>query len=1170
MAAVRYYFTDNVLNIDCLELQRAGKPVKLQPQAFQVLAYLITHRQRVVPKSELFEQLWPERCVTDASLSSCIKVIRQALGDSGRAQRIIQTLHGYGYRFVAEVVEIDASSDEEAPPTSAITDVKPLAQTPQSAATTAPDLFAKEHKQVSVLCCALADMPVFAERLGEEALDQLMQAFFAVVQDVLQRYGGTVTQWLDSGFMALFGAPLSYEDHARRALLAALELEQRLEQGIADGAADGPTLSACIGLHTGAMIVASLDSEPQQPYAAAGETTRLAHYLQQQAPSGTLLISEAAYHLLQTEIRAEPWNTRLYRRRSEDQALPGAESKIKAYKVVGVTPRRTGVPRRNAHTLTPFVARERELAILHDRLSLVAEGQGQVVGIAGEPGIGKTRLLYEFHNDLNRKGMRYYQGGCLSYGSSTPYLPVLELFRQLCGINDKDHAEAITAKIVSCLKQAHLESAELVALLQQFVSLPTDHQTLAHLTLQARRQRTIKTLCQLVLHAHQDAPCVIALEDLHWIDASSEEWLVGLAAQLAGAAILLVATYRPGYKASWLEQSWATQLALPRLNRQAGIALVRSVPRAVIPSDELALDVVAKAEGNPFFLEELTWNLEADYAESLNIPDTVQAVLAARIDRLAPADKRLLQTSAVVGVQAPFTLLQALSDLSSTALEQGLLRLQAAEFLFETEVGLERSYHFKHALTQEVAYQSLLSRSKQQLHKKIACTLEEQFPASAATQPEILAHHYSEAGMSMEAIAYWQQAGRRAYEHSAHVEAISYINRGLAVLDDLADSEQRRRQELALQLTLGPVLMATKGYAAPEVEQTWTRARLLCEHTGKTSKKFQVLVGLWNFYWVSGQLQKALLTAQELLSLAEDQQDPGCLLRAHAALGEILFHTGQLPAARQHLAQGVELYHSLERHSHATESPSVACICYMAWVLWHLGYPDQARVHAEQALALARSLSHPFSLAIALSLTAELHQFYLETKTAEALSGEAIEVAREQEFPFWQGTAMVLRGWAWAVTGKPDEGIALLQQGISVFRSTRAEVQLSSWFGLLAEAYGNGERPEEGLRAVDEALRWVRTTGERYYEPELYRLRGQFFLQRGNAKQAEKDFLGGLQIARQHQARSWALRTVLDLAGLWQQQGRTEQAHKLLNEHYKEFTEGFDTPDLQRAKALLE
>ena len=1165
MAATHYYFADNILNINCLELYRAGNPVKLQPQAFQMLVYLITHRQRVVPKSELFEQLWPGRCVTDASLSSCIKAIRHAVGDSGRAQRIIQTLHGYGYRFVAEVTETDAPLKDEIQPMAPATPVKPIA----AIMTQSTDLFAKERKQVSVLCCALANRPEFAANLENEARDQLMQTFFGMAQEVLQHYGGTVTQWLDDSFVALFGAPLSYEDHARRALLAGLELEQRLKQGIADDTINQPTLSACIGLHTGAIIMANPDTKQQQAYTTVGETTRIAHYLQQQAPAGSLLISEAAYRLLQAEIQVEPWNSQRYGRRAEDQALADVESKINAYKVVRMAQQRSRIPRRNAHTLTPFVARERELATLQGSLSFVAEEQGQVVGIAGEPGIGKSRLLYEFHASLGHKGVRYYQGNCLSYGSSTPYLPILDLFRQICGISSGDDAATATDKIVACLQRVHLESPESIALLQQFVDLPADQHALAHLSLQARRERTLRYLCQLLLHADQGAPCVIVLEDLHWIDASSEEWLTEFTAQLAGAAILLVVTYRPGYRAPWLEQSWATQLALPRLTRQAGITLVRSVPRAATLSDHLIQNVAAKAGGNPLFLEELAWNLEENDTDSLSIPDTVQGVLAARIDRLAPADKRLLQTSAVIGVQVPFTLLQTLSDLPATELEQGLLRLQAAEFLFANNIGPERSYHFKHVLTQEVAYQSLLSRSKQQLHQTIANTLEKKFLNSIAAQPEILAHHYSEAGRHLEAIAYWQQAGRKAYERSAHVETIHYVNQGLAVLDDLADDEQRLRQELSLQLTLGPALMAAKGYAAPEVEQTWARARILCERTGKDSKKFQVLIGLWNFYWVRGRLPKALNTAQELLALAEEQQDPGCLLRAHAALGEILFHTGQLEDARQHLAQGVELYRSLERHSHATESPSVACLCYMSWVLWHLGYPDQARTHADQALTLARSLSHPFSLAIALSLTAELNQFSLHTTTADTLAEEAIELAREQGFPFWQGTAMVLRGWAWAATGEATAGIDLLQQGISVFQSTHAEVQLSSWFGLLAEAYDYAEQPEQGLKTVDEALHWITITGERYYEPELYRLRGRLFLQRGNAKQAEQAFLDGLNIAQQRQAKSWALRTAIDLASLWQRQKKTGPAYQLLDENYNAFTEGFDTPDLQRAKALM-
>lgn len=1111
---MRYVFGEFSLDTERFDLNCDGRPVRLQPKAFRVLAYLIEHRDRVVTKEELFAQCWPERVVGDAALNTTIRSIRRALGDSGRGEGAIQTLHKHGYRFVAEVIE---SVDEP-----------PAVPTAESDATeTPPAEFTREYKPVSVLCCTLSDSDEQPEPLEPEVMDQRMRAFFALTDRVLNQYGGTLLQRLEDGITVVFGAPLAQEDHSRRAVLAALQLQR-----LTGEATNGMALS--MGVHSGPVVVGGLDDEPGRPYVAASETTRLARRLQQQAAPGELLISETVHRILSRELRAEPVN----------------EGHPSAYRVHGVAARRAGVPQGDAFTPTLFVGRDRELGLLQDCLEQAREGRGRIVAVSGEPGIGKSRLLQEFRRGLGP--VCCYRGHCLPYASVASYLPVLELVRRICGIGSDDPPSTVADKIVAGLHRAGIDTPEAAALLLQLLDVPAETGALARLGPQAQRERSLAHLCELVLHAHPpgagppgagpDEPNVIVLEDLHWIDAFSEEWLKRLAERIAGVPVLLVLTHRSEYRPDWLASVRAVHLSLPPLTRQSSVELMRSLTSPL--SDELTRHIAERAAGNPFFLEELTRTVTATGAGQA-IPDTVQGVLAARIDRLASTDKRLLQIAAVIGTRVPLALWRAVGECTEGVLQQALEHLQRGEFLYETRPGTGRACVFKHALTREVAYRSLLRSTRQELHELTARLIEQRFADSVFGQPEVLAHHYTEAGIGRKAVACWQQAGRRAYERSAMPEAMHYVRKGLEGLRDLPcggpfDDDERTRLELRLLLTLGPALMAARGYADPQVYETWSRARVLCERIGDRSALFKALIGLWNYHWVRGQLVQAVATARELLNLAEIDREPVQLMRAHAALGEILFHTGQLREAGEHLEQGVAGYRGLIRHSHATDAPGVACLCYSAWALWHLGHPERALERTHEALALAREMEHPFSLAIALCLNAELHQFHLEDEATLELAGEGIELCREQGFPFWEGTALILQGWALARTGRTDEGIITLRSGLEIFRSTGAEVQLSSWYSLLAEAQGYAGQIEQGLRTVEQALSWADRTGERYYESEAYRLRGQLLRLRGDSESAEAAYRRALEIARRQQAGIRELRAAVDLAALWRPKNNPE------------------------------
>jgi predicted ATPase len=562
----------------------------------------------------------------------------------------------------------------------------------------------------------------------------------------------------------------------------------------------------------------------------------------------------------------------------------------------------------------------------------------------------------------------------------------------------------------------------------------------------------------------------------------------------------------------------------------------------------------------------------------------------ARLDRLGPA-KEIAQIGAICGREFTYEMLHAVSPFDEGALQRGLRQLVEAALLYQRGLPPQATYLFKHALIQDTAYQSLLKSTRQQYHQQIAQVLAEKFPETTEIQPELLAHHYTEASLIVQAIPYWQQAGQRASQRSANTEAISHLTKGLELLQPLPDTPERTQQELRLQLVLAGPLVATKGWAAPEAESLYTRALELCRQVGETPQLFWVLGGLFAFYTTRAEFKTAHEVAEQCLSLAQNAHNPIFLMWAHTVLGLSLFFLGEFALAREHWEEAIALYDLQQHRSYGTvQDPKVTCLSYAALGLWFLGYPDQALQRIHQALTLAQELSHPFSLAYALLWAAMLHQLRREVQAVQERAEAVIVLSTEQGFPYLLATGTISRGWTLAKKGQGEEGLLQIRQGLAARRATGSEVQRTHYLALLAEAYGNVGQGEEGFTALTEALATVDKTGERVYEAELYRLKGTLTLKqfrlRGsefgvpNAQspksgtpaeaEAEACFLKAIEIARQQSAKSLELRAVMSLARLWQHQGKKDEARQMLAEVYGWFTEGFDTKDLQEAKTLLE
>jgi predicted ATPase len=688
-------------------------------------------------------------------------------------------------------------------------------------------------------------------------------------------------------------------------------------------------------------------------------------------------------------------------------------------------------------------------------------------------------------------------------------------------------------------------------------------------------------------HAERQ-PVLFILEDLHWTDPSTLEFINLLLDQTPAASLLVLLTCRPHFQPAWHHRSYLTEITVNRLSPAQVEQIVTGMTNGKTFPAEVLQQIIAKTDGVPLFAEEMTKAILvsgqlkatdghyelAGCLQALVIPATLQDSLMARLDRLMTA-KVIAQLGATIGRQFSYALLQAVSQLDEMMLQHELGRLVKAEIVYQRGVPPQATYTFKHALIQDTAYQSLLKSTRQQYHQRTAQVLAEQFPETAETQPELLAHHYTEAGLIEQAIPYWQRAGENASNRSANVEAVSHFTIGIELLKTLPETPERTQHALTLHIALGAALLITKGQAAPEVEYAYTRARELCQQVGETPELVPVLFGLWRCYSVRPQLHTARELGETLLRLAQRTDDPALAVIAHNAFGATQVCLGALPTACQHLEEGIARYTPDQRRTpvfRLGHDLGVGCRAIAAVTFWLLGYPEQALARLHDALTLAHELSHAFSLAYARCLAAFVSQFLRDVPAVHDYAEAAVALATKQGFPFYVAWGTIMRGWALAMQGQGEEGMAQIRQGIAVWRATGAGLFVPYLYAVLADFYAHLDHPADGLQMLAEAHTLVEQHEERWWEAEIYRLRGVLLLRQPATPQAEAEawLQRALDVARRQEAKSLELRAVMSLARLWQQQGKRAEAHALLAPIYGWFTEGFDTADLQEARALLE
>lgn len=1053
-----------------------------------------------------------------------------------------------------------------------------------------------ERRQVTILHCNhnLGETVELFEVLEPGDRDLLLGRWATLCQEEFDRYQGTILSTSGPGLMVCFGYPLAFEDAAHRAVQAGL----RLLKGSARLTAEFPRLKGAelatwVAIHTGAAVVGeSVPDGGGEAVSILGEARSVAARLEPLAEPGTLIISETVHHLVQGFFECESLGR---------HTVKGLARPLELFRVLRKSPARTRIDAAGTSGLTPLIGRDLEVGLLQHRWQQAGEGIGQTVLLVGEAGIGKSRLVHIIKEHVGERtgdaGLpTVVEWRCSPFYQNSGLYPAIEFFERFLAPRPVDPPGLRLETLVGHLRSVGLDDPESISLLAEMLSIPRDEglYPVPNLGPQRLKERTAETLIDWVRACAERQPLLFVVEDLHWVDASTLEVLGQLIEQTAADQLLSVMTTRPDFMPPWVGRMHLTQVTLNRLSRQQIAELIRRKSGIVVLPPSLVDQIVDRTDGVPLFVEEFTRMVleagilrerEAEGEPSATssslvqaIPATLQDLLMARLDRM-DSRREVVQIASVLGREFSLDLLRAVAPLEEAELHQELAKLVQAEILFPRGRAPHASYLFKHALIQEAAYQSLLKSRRQQFHRDIARVLEEQLPEKARREPELLAHHHTEAGQVREALAYWEKAGRRAIEHSAHPEAIAHVSQGLSLLPSLEESPARDLQEFHLQLLLGVAVMAVEGYAAPRLTSIHGRARDLCVKLGAKEPLFQVMWGIWAWSFIRDELEFGAGLAREITELASTLGDPGYRMEAHFAVGCNAFYRGEFLTSRKECEHGLAL-HTPERGrfhcGYTGQDSGVTNQCYSACSLWYQGYPDQALRRVARAVALGRELDHPFSHAFAL-----YHDAFLEQQCRRALQTiEAAEtlrrLAEEQGFPFWAALGVLTRGTGLLLQGDHAGAIPCLRDGLKSLRATGAGIVVPHFTLWLAEAYGRAGRFDEASATLDEAESLAHAGKELFNEAELHRIRAELLMARPGhddpaiAAEAETCFGRALDTARRQRSRSLELRAATGLARLLHRQSRPAEARAILAPIYGGFTEGFDTSDLVDARALLD
>jgi class 3 adenylate cyclase/tetratricopeptide (TPR) repeat protein len=1039
---------------------------------------------------------------------------------------------------------------------------------------TAKSALEGERKQVTVLFADLkGSMELLAERDPEEARKILDPVLMRMIEAV-HRYEGTVNQIMGDGIMALFGAPLAHEDHAVRACYAALRMHEVMRRYTEElRRTQGVEVQIRVGINSGDVVVRSIGSDLQMDYTAVGQTTHLAARMEQLAPPGTTRLTEQTLRLVEGFVQVRSLGL---------VPVKGLAEALPIFELVGAAAARTRIQAAGARGLTKFVGRDGELDQLRQAAEQARHGRGQLVAVLGEPGVGKSRLFYEFSRSHRAEDWLVLEASSVSYGKATPFLPLADLLRAYFRIDDRDDIRSIRAKVTGVLLTLDRTLDDAVSAAMWLLDVLEPGDPFLALDPARRRQFAVDAVKRLLLRESAVQPLLLIFEDLHWIDAETQAVLDSLVESLPTAAMLLAVNYRPEYRHSWGSKTYYRQLRIDPLSPDGADALLRGLlgdESAVDPLKRLLID---RTEGNPLFLEESvrtlveTGSLAGDPGayrltkpiDAIRVPPTVQAILAARIDRLRPELKRLLQAASVVGKDVSIGLLEAVAELPAEELRQSLGELQAAEFLYETQLFPDLEYTFKHALTHEVAYGSILQERRRALHAALLSVMERVYGDRLVEQVEVLAHHAVRGGIGDKALRYLADAGQKAFGRSAVREAVAFFEAALEILADVPDSPVTLSRHLDILIALGPALITLHSATAPQVEDLYRRALALVERLGDVSRRFPVLWGLWFVRYTRGDYPAALAAGEELLERAQAGDDTGQLVEAHHALWPTLISMGQAAKAVPYMERGIALYqrehHAAQAFLYAGHDPGACCRYQLGVARWLLGYPDRAAAVVREAQRLAEDLKHPMTITTTLWFVSWVQYQRGEHEMAADTAARQLAIAEVHGFGHWTDSALIIPVAARKARLAGD-ALDDLHRRLMAIRSAAwrrvfclcilAELCIESGELALAHKVMGSMRDEDRLA---------------FCAPEVHRIEGEILLRERAVAEAERRFAAAIDLARQRTEKSLELRATMSLARLWRQQGKHADARGMLGELYGWFGEGFDTADLRAARALLD
>ncbi len=973
-----------------------------------------------------------------------------------------------------------------------------------------------ERRHLTVMFCDLVGSTAISEQLDPEELRDLIQKYQQTCADVLIRVDGYIAQYLGDGILVYFGYPNAHENDAQRAVKAALGIIKAMGKIKLECIRQHKIkLAVRLGIHTGLVVVGEVGAGNKKEQLAIGQTPNIAARLQGLAEPNTAVLSPTTYRLVRDIFEVESLGK---------YHLKGVSQPVEAYQVL----REVGYCKRMkvaANNWTAYVGREAELEQLQQSWERVKSGTGEVVLVTGDAGIGKSRLLQVFKQRIAQDSYKLRELYCSSYYQNTPFHPLIELLRdRVIQLTREDTPAEKLAKLENFLQENQVPLNDFVPLFAHFFNIHLSQKYPAlNLSPKAQKQRLLEAMLMIIRQTSIQEPLLVIVEDLHWIDPSTLELINLLIEDGLNFPILRIYTTRPGFESQWSDlpgfhQINLSHLSAPKIEQIVlGVTQNKRLPPAVMRL------LIEKSDGIPLFVEEMTkmviesgWLEETETGYQLTgtlptvtIPDTLKGLLMERLDRLETA-KEVAQLGAIIGREFSYELLRSIAlkqmevrGSSTLALDEytithGLERLVETRLLFMTGELPMASYMFRNVLIQDAAYDSLLRSTRQQYHQRIATVLEAEFPDIVQQEPELLAYHYSRAGLPQSAISYWQIAGKMAFMASANEEAIAHLHSGLELINQLPENTERLQQELSLQTTLGKALIATKGYAAPEVEQVYSRSEELCQQLGTTRQLFSVLWGLFGYHAARAEYRLALEFASRLMGLARRENDSVLEMEAHFTMGLALFYLGHLQAAQDHWQDANALYQTLSVSCQTCltgQDVGVASSSFLAWCQWLLGAPEQALASSQKAVALANQMAHPYSQGLAFSLAAMFHQCRQDTQQVRQYAEQALSLAQEQQFSFWLAAGTILQGWVKVQQGDIQVGITQIRQGIEAHAATGAKISWTYFLGILASAYGKAGQIKAGLAVLEEAFAAAETTEERFWVDELNQTKNKLLME---------------------------------------------------------------------------